>query len=921
MDYKDTLNLPRTDFPMRARLPDREPRQVEEWDENRIHERMLEARSDAPVFLLHDGPPYANGRIHIGHALNKILKDIVLKHRHLSGWQTPYRPGWDCHGLPIELEVEKKLGRKARAELDVVEVRKLCRQYAERFVGLQAEEFRRLGIFADWDNPYLTTDFSYEASEAREFAALVETGAVYRGRKPVHWCASCSTALAEAEVDYADHRSTSVYVVFELDDLEGTPLQDFAGQRLGLVIWTTTPWTLPANLAVALHPAYDYALVEAGDGRKLIVAAGLIDQLKERLGLGGTLVTFKGADLEGRRARHPWLDRDSLVVTGLHVTLEAGSGCVHTAPGHGEDDYAVGLRYGLEAYAPVDHYGRFTDEVAEFAGRRVFDSDPDIVALLESKGALLACQEITHSYPHCWRCRKPIIFRATDQWFVSMDKGGLRSKALSEIGRTRWIPAWGQERIHGMIENRPDWCISRQRVWGVPVVALRCVACAEVFTTPELARHAAGLFAEQGSDVWFSAPEVSQLLPPQTACPACDQHEFERETDILDVWFDSGVSFAAVIEADHGTEAVADLYLEGSDQHRGWFHSALLVSTATRRRAPYKAVLTHGFVLDGSGHKMSKSKGNVISPQDIMKRYGADILRLWVAAEDYRDDVRISDEIMERLADSYRRIRNTARNALGNLCDFDPTSHTVLPAEMEELDRWALLRLNDLVARCRQAYENYEFNVVYHALNNFCSVDMSSLYFDIVKDRLYCSARQSRERRSAQTAMYQIVSGLAGIIAPILPFTAEEIWQQIGGRGDSIFFSDFPEVVEAWQNPELERRWQRLLEIRAEVTRALETERQAGSIGHSLDARVRLCATAGDMEVLGTLGPEALAAIYIVSQVELEAGDSPTPTVEVLAALGAKCGRCWNYSESVGSHSDHPEVCDRCHAVVAAFSE
>ncbi len=929
MEYKDTLNLPRTNFPMRANLPVREPARVEQWEQTGLYQRILDRRAAAPLFLLHDGPPYANGEIHLGHALNKVLKDIVLKFKSLSGYRAPYRPGWDCHGLPIELQVEKKLGRAKKAELGVVEVRRRCQDYARRFVGVQREDFRRLGVLGDWDRPYLTMDRDFEAREARELAAVIAAGSLYRGRKPVHWCASCRTALAEAEVDYDNHRSLSVFVAFRVCEPNTGVLAQYADRAPEVVIWTTTPWTLPANLAIALHPAYRYALVECGE-RTFIVAEAMLDAvgdgpgLRQRLGLGQVLASFCGEELAGLRAQHPWIDRDSLLIVGDHVTLEAGTGCVHTAPGHGQDDYVVGQRYGLDTYAPVDAAGCFTEEVEGLAGRRVFDADSDIVELLDSRGALLASEEIDHSYPHCWRCKRPIIFRATDQWFISMEAGDLRQRSLAWIDQTTWIPEWGRERIRGMISGRPDWCLSRQRTWGVPLIALRCCGCDQSVTSEKLVLHVAELFESEGSDAWFER-SVDDLLPPGFVCPHCEGTRFERERDIVDVWFDSGVSFATVVEAEHGSDTIADLYLEGSDQHRGWFHSALLTSVITRDRAPYKAVLTHGFVLDGDGRKMSKSLGNTIVPQKIIKQYGADILRLWVASEDYRDDMRVSPEILKRLADSYRRVRNTARNLLGNIADFDPSGDTVAVADMVELDRWILGRLHSFIERCREAYERYEFHVVYHALNNFCSVDLSSLYFDIVKDRLYCCGRDSRERRSAQTAMYEILSALTRVIAPIMPFTSEEIWEAIplhdghaAGEQPSVFLGDFPQPQPQWLDQALARRWDRIWEIRAEVTKALEARRKSGEIGHSLDARVVISVGGGDAELLESVGEDALASLYIVSQVELTGIDSDTLDVAVLVPLGSKCSRCWNYAESVGGHADHPEICDRCHAAVVA---
>ena len=915
MDYKSTLNLPKTEFPMRANLPQREPERLAAWQRMGLYERMLEQREGAPRFLLHDGPPYANGNIHIGHALNKVLKDIVVKFRHLAGFRSPYRPGWDCHGLPIELEVEKKLGREKKASLPIAEVRRLCREYADRFVAVQRDDFRRLGILGSWERPYLTMAHGYEAQEVRELAKVIAADGLYRGRKPVHWCASCRTALAEAEVDYAEHRSPSVYVAFPIAEPRG-PLAQHAGRDPAVAIWTTTPWTLPANLAIAVHPDYTYALVEAGQ-RTLLLAEQLVEGLRERLGLGRTLAKFAGAELDRLEARHPWLDRSSLIVLGDHVTLEAGTGCVHIAPGHGHDDYIVGLRYGLDAYAPVDDGGRFTAEVPDLEGRFVFDADADIIELLDGRGVLLARQDVNHSYPHCWRCKSPVIFRATDQWFLSMECNELRSRALAEIDRVSWIPSWGRARIQGMIENRPDWCLSRQRAWGVPVVAVRCTGCGETSTSEALALHVAALFEREGADAWFTKA-IEAVLPAEYSCPACDERSFDRGTDILDVWFDSGVSFASVLEKDFGADTVADLYLEGSDQHRGWFHSALLASTVTRGRAPYRAVLTHGFVLDGNGRKMSKSLGNVIAPQKIIKQYGADILRLWVSAEDYRDDVRISDEILKRLADAYRRVRNTARNLLANLYDFDPGVHRVALSDLPELDRWALTRLDGFIRRCRSAYEQYDFHLVYHTLNNFCGVDLSALYFDIVKDRLYCSAPDSQLRRATQTVMYETLEALAVVIAPVLSFTAEEIWASIPGtrRAESVFLADFPEPAEGWRDDSLATRWSRLWELRSEVTRALEAKRAAGDIGHSLEARVRVIAAKRDLELLESVGVTELEALWIVSQVELVAGE--TLALEVSTPTGAKCARCWNYRPTVGSVELHPELCGRCASVVTA---
>jgi isoleucyl-tRNA synthetase len=920
-DYKQTLQLPSTDFPMRANLPEREPGMLSVWESENLYERMLASREGAPLFLLHDGPPYANGAIHIGHALNKILKDIIVKYKTMAGFRAPYRPGWDTHGLPIELEVEKKIGRKAKSEMSLVEVRRLCREYADKFVSVQRQDFKRLGVLGEWERPYLTKDFSFEAQEARELATILETGGIFRSRKPVHWCASCRTALAEAEVDYDTKQSTSIFVAFPIE-AKG-PLAPFADRRPFIAIWTTTPWTLPANLAVAVGPDFSYSLVESAE-RTLVVATDLIPALSKRFPIGATLATFQGRELEGLAARHPWIERDSVVITGDHVALDTGTGAVHTAPGHGHDDYVVGRKHGLEAYAPVDAGGLFTSEVPEFAGQFVFAADKGVIDLLAARGVLLAEEPIEHSYPHCWRCKKPIIFRATEQWFLSMEDGALRQRTLAAIDTVQWIPTWGRERIHGMIAGRPDWCLSRQRAWGVPIVAVHCRKCGHVEATPELACRAADIFETEGADAWFARPVEDFLAPGQT-CAKCGDSAFERETDILDVWFDSGVSFAAVVEAEYGKDAIADLYLEGSDQHRGWFHSALLTSVATRDRAPYRAVLTHGFTLDGDGRKMSKSLGNTIAPQDILKTYGADILRLWVSSEDYSEDVRISEEMMKRLADSYRRIRNTARNLLANLADFDPATNTVAVGDRNEIDRWILARTADFLEKCRRAFEDYEFHIVFHALNNFCSVDLSALYFDVVKDRLYTNGRDSRARRSAQSTMHDILGSLVRVIAPILAFTADEIWRampaaQRKAHGDapSVFLTDFPAAPAQWRDDALAQRWERLWEIRGTVTKALEEQRKAGALGQSLEARVRLAAAGRDAEILAGIGERGLCEMFIVSQVEQAAGNGELG-VTVEKARGGKCGRCWNFSEKVGDFADHPALCDRCHDVVAAL--
>jgi len=922
-DFKATLNLPATSFPMRGNLPAREPEIVARWQRERIYERGLEARADRPPYVLHDGPPYANGHIHLGHSLNKVIKDVICKYKGMAGFYAPYVPGWDCHGLPIELEVEKKLGRDKKAQLGKLEVRRLCREYALRFVDVQREEFKRLGVVGDWEAPYLTTDYPYESTELRVLADLVASGQVYRGKKPVHWCASCRTALAEAEVEYRDVTSESIYVAFPLRDPLPPPLAAL-GMPVAAVIWTTTPWTLPANLAIAAHPDIEYAVVSGLGGGAWLVAKALVPKLAVLVGREPEiLATLTGRALEGMRARHPWLEREVPIILGEHVTLEAGTGLVHTAPGHGHEDYDVGQRYGLDVYAPVDDAGRFTSDVEHFAGLPVFQADSKIIEHLRAAGTLVAAQPLTHSYPHCWRCHKPIIFRATEQWFISMTANRLRERALAAIDGVRWIPAWGRERIRGMTANRPDWCISRQRAWGVPIVAVKCPACGKAETSPDLLAFVADIFAREGSDAWFARP-VTELVPPGYTC-SCGGTDFEKEEDILDVWLDSGSSFAAVVEQRPELRGHAHLYCEGSDQHRGWFQAALMLGVATRGRAPFDEVLTHGFILDEDARKMSKSVGNVVAPQEIVQKHGADILRLWVAAEDYRDDVRISREILDRAVEAYRRIRNTGRFLIGNLADFDPARDAVAPAQLLELDRFILDRLQSLIERCRRAYDAFEFHAVYHALNNFCSVDLSALYLDIVKDRLYCEGATSPERRSAQTALHTILDALVRLMAPILSFTAEEIWGYLpadAARPPSVLLADFPAADPALRDARLAGEWDRLLEVRSAVTKALEELRKQGTIGHSLEAEVAI-ATNGNLGELLAARRGLLSDVFIVSSVELRpAGSLPVPAgggdvaITAKRAGGAKCARCWNYRSDVGSNERFPPLCGRCAGVL-----
>jgi isoleucyl-tRNA synthetase len=935
MDYKATLNLPKTDFPMKANLPQREPELLARWEQERLYERIQEAGQGRELYILHDGPPYANGRVHIGHALNKILKDIIVKSKTMSGYQVPYVPGWDCHGLPIEHQVMKELGEKKK-DLDTLAIRRLCKEYAEKYYRIQRDEFQRLGVLGDWQHPYLTLTPRYEGTILREFGRFVERGGVYKGLKPVLWCTQDQTALAEAEVEYDDHTSPSIYVKFPLvtspDVLAKTSFQGVSFpdtvKRVSIVIWTTTPWTLPANQAICLHPDIDYAFVLVAD-EVLIIADKLVDMVAKACDVSSyrILGVKKGSDgFEGLETERPLTRGLSPILLGDFVTLEQGTGCVHIAPGHGMEDYLLVLDYNakanpgerLEILAPVDDAGRFTEAVGEFAGQHVLKANPAIIERLRENGRLLGHGLLNHSYPHCWRCKKPVIFRATEQWFVSMEINRLREEALAEIGRARWVPPWGQDRIEGMIANRPDWCLSRQRVWGTPIPGFTCSSCRTVLVSPVVIDHVAGLIEQHGTDYWFANPAAA-LLPPDTSCGVCGGKEFEKERDILDVWFESGVSFAAVLKPRQWWPA--DLYLEGSDQHRGWFHSALLAGVITDRRAPYKAVLTHGFVVDGAGKKMSKSAGNVVAPQDVIKQSGAEILRLWVSAQDYREDLRISQEILNHLIEAYRKIRNTCRFLLSNLYDFDPETHRVPYERLPELDRWALMKLGELIPRVRDAYRDFEFHTIFHALNNFCSVDMSSVYLDILKDRLYTFDRDSPLRRGSQTVLSEIVVALTKLMAPILSFTAEEIWRLLpesarkDAGGPSVHLASFPEADPKWTDHELAQRWDELLEVRTAVLATLEGERRAKVIGSSLEAKVVIEANADRYQALQRYTHD-LSTFFIVSDVELrqvhQLPRNPDFKIAVEKATGQKCERCWNYRAAVGHYPDHPTLCDRC---------
>lgn len=934
MDYKSTLNLPQTTFPMKANLPEREPQIVSRWKAIHLYEQLLSVNAGKPRYVLHDGPPYANGHVHLGTALNKIIKDIVVKSKAMAGHETPYVPGWDCHGMPIEHQVLKQLGGKVR-ELDQLEIRRRCRAYAEKFFAVQREEFQRLGVLGDWEHPYLTMAPGYEASIMRVFRELADRGFIYRGLRPVHWCSVCATALAEAEVEYTEHTSPAIYVKFAFtgstDDAAALAVHPGDAQELGrhhgelaVVVWTTTPWTLPANLAVCLNPHLDYVAVPV-NGAYYIVAARLADAFLEATGLHdrGRRIPVDLTPLDGRDVfRHPFVDRAARLVFEAHVTADMGTGCVHTAPGHGYEDFAVGQKYGLPVLTPVDAVGRFTAEAGEYAGQLVFEANERIVDDLRRGGALLHVQRQRHAYPHCWRCKSPLLFRATEQWFLRVDHADLRNTALSAIDATNWIPAWGHDRIHHMMETRPDWCLSRQRAWGVPIPAFRCRGCGAFVFQGEVIRHVEGIVAERGADVWYELT-AADLLPPGFRC-GCGGSDFEQDNNILDVWFDAGCSHEAVLRQRPGLSWPADLYVEAVDQHRGWFQVSLITAVAAQGKAPYRAVLTHGLILDESAKKMSKSLGNVVSPEEVIKVHGAEILRLLFASVDYTADTSFSKGLLTPLLEAYRKIRNTCRFLLGNLNGFDPARDMVPDEELPDLDRWILQRTIDLEQRIRRAYDGFTFHHVVQHLINFCAVDLSALYLDIVKDRLYCSAAHSHTRRAAQTTLWEILDVLVRLMAPILSFTAEEIWQNLpaGDRPASVFLAGFPTRVRA-ADPALLARWDRLLAVRGAVTKALEEARKSGAIGHSLDARVRLDAADGLRPLLREYASD-LPAFFIVSQVDLadeldEAAASPLLPelrVAVEAARGGKCERCWTYSEVVGSDAAHPGLCGRCLPVV-----
>ncbi len=932
LDLKKTVNLPRTDFPMKANLPQNEPKLLERWQQMDIYGITRKARAGQPKYILHDGPPYANGNIHIGHAFNKILKDFIIKSKTMAGFDSPYVPGWDCHGLPIEIKVDNELGGK-KQKMSAVEIRQACRKYAAKYVDLQRKDFERLGIFGQWNDPYLTMSAQYQSTIAGAFVDFLEKGYVYKGLKPVNWCINDRTALAEAEVEYEDHSSPSIWVRFELISDPAAIDPALQGHKIFGLIWTTTPWTIPANMAICYHPKFEYAAVDV-EGDVYIVAVDLLKATAENAGWQDpkVLAAFPGERLEGTIFRHPIIERDSLGILGDHVTLEQGTGAVHTAPGHGHEDYVVGRQYEIPTYCPVDAAGRFYQADGadgkipeELLGKTVWEGNPIVIELLKSRNALLAVKKIAHSYPHCWRCHKPTIFRATEQWFIGMDRNDLRGRALHAIEQVKWMPSWGQERIYNMIKDRPDWCISRQRIWGVPITVFYCDACREPLTERSILDNVVKLFREYNADIWYEK-SAAELIPAGTKCHKCGGTEFSKENDILDVWFDSGSSHLSVLGHSGDLPWPSDMYLEGGDQYRGWFHSSLLVGVGLKGTAPYRECLTHGWTLDGEGRAMSKSVGNVIEPEKIVKQHGAEVLRLWVASVEYSEDVRLSDTIITRLTEAYRKLRNTFRYALGNLSDFDPAKDALHGGELLEIDQWILFETEALIAKCRASYAEYQFHKVYRAVYDFATTQLSAVYFDVSKDRLYTGAPNSRARRSAQTALYRITYALVRLLAPVLAFTTEEVWlnfRKPEGETESVHLALLPEPEEVLKGlGESERaryaNWAQLMIIRDAVLKSLELARQDKFIGAPLEARVQIAAN-GDVYPLLEQYASELPGLFIVSQVELKNGAPGDLDVTIARAEGTKCERCWKYTTDVGSNAQFPTICRACAEAVEEF--
>ena len=931
-DWKDTVNLPRTAFPMKANLQQTEPQVIARWEAIDLYAKIRAKRAGAPKYVLHDGPPYANGRIHLGTALNKVLKDFVVKARTMAGYDSPYVPGWDCHGLPIELRVDRELGPRKR-QMSVGDFRRACRAYAARFVDIQRAGFKRLGVVGAWGEPYLTMNYGYQATIVRALGRFVEQGLVYKGKKPVHWCIHCRTALAEAEVEYEDHTSPSIYVEFLLDPESARDLAArvpaLAGRQVSALIWTTTPWTIPSNLAIAFHPDFTYGAYPVGS-TVVVVAEGLAESVSKQVGrpFGTPLATFSGRELEGLRFRHPLYARDSVGVLATYVTLEQGTGAVHTAPGHGSDDFVTGVTYGLDIYAPVGPGGHFLDDVELFGGQRVFDANPRIEEALHDRSRLWHRESLEHSYPHCWRCHHPVIFLATSQWFVAMDATGLRQKAVDAVSKVRWIPAWGEERLMLMLQNRPDWCISRQRAWGVPIPAVDCTTCGEAILTAPMAEKAAAVFQEHGADAWYERP-IEEFLPDGLACPKCGGQAFERERDILDVWFDSGSSHEAVLGHTEDLPWPADVYIEGSDQYRGWFQSSLLVGIGTRDRAPFRHVVTHGFFVDEQGRKMSKSLGNTIEPDEIVNKSGAEVLRLWTSMVDYREEMRVGKEILARVVEAYLKLRNTLRILVANLYDFDPDADAVPFAELPELHRFILARYADVASTVVRAYDAYDFPAVPQAVNSFITTDVSAFYVNVTKDAAYTLAPKSAARRAAQTAMFIMADGLARLMAPILPMTTDELWGFLPGRRDeSVHLVEFPSNLETYVDADLTARWERLLALRDAVNVEIEKLRKAKVVGKSEEAKVEIRAT-GDLAGLLERHLGDLPTIFMTSGVVLAGtpdgdggavfreSDGSWATIAVTRADGVRCDRCWRYVPEVASHEGHQGLCPRCEQALA----
>ncbi|HSQ36149.1 MAG TPA: isoleucine--tRNA ligase, partial [Candidatus Binatia bacterium] len=907
-DWKDTLNLPRTDFPMKAQLSQKEPETLKKWQAAEIYAAILKKRDPQHAYILHDGPPYANGNIHLGTALNKILKDFVVKSKSMAGYYSPYVPGWDCHGLPIEHKVDQKLGSRKKS-MSQLQVREECRQYAEKFLALQRADFKRLGVFGEWEQPYTTLDHDYEATVIRFFNSFVRQGNVYRKKRPVYWCLSCRTALAEAEVEYHDHSSSSITVKFPMQALP-PQLKNYAGRPVSILIWTTTPWTIPANLAIAVHADFDYALFEM-KGELHIAASALLPAIAAlNQDTYTKLEEFKGSELNGLKARHPLFGRDSLLINTDYVLLDQGTGCVHTAPGHGEDDYHAGAAHGLDIYSPVLADGRFDETAGPYSGLQVFEANARIVDDLRSNGSLLHAGSLSHSYPHCWRCKKPVIYRATAQWFIAMDTAGLRAKALKAIQASAWLPAWGEERISSMIANRPDWCISRQRDWGVPLPAFFCKKCEQALLDPAAIEKVEKAFAASGSNSWYQK-EAADFIPFGTACCACGGKEFEKGRDILDVWFESGSSHG-ILQSRAGHRWPADMYLEGGDQYRGWFHSSLLVGISALGASPYRTVITHGWVLDGEGRAMHKSLGNAIEPQDIIKDRGAEILRLWSAMVNYQEDVRLSEEMLLRLSENYRKIRNTWRFMLGVLSDFDPERDRVRFDALGETDLYILKKLQDTKDRVLQAYRDFEFHVIFHALFNFFTVDLSAFYLNIQKDNLYCNRSDAPERRAAQQTIFTLLKETLLLMAPILAFTCEEAWAFVPGfpgKEPLIHLERFPEVDESLRRGVDEERWERIMAIRDRLLKEIETALAKKLIGDSLEADIEVTATADDEKLLRE-NNDLFKTILVVAALTVQRGKSETITVR--RAQGRKCPRCWNWIATAPAAGLHLELCPRC---------